>query len=125
MAEVSDSRSGEDITASFPDLLPSLHLPGAIDGGKWLEYITANRAALEADWEILAPQRRWWAELNAFERLGDLTPPRWDFDIISFRVWRTLSQHSCAIASLQALDNQGDAAIALVQRGRQVPRHRI
>jgi len=26
------SRSGEDITPSFPDLLPSLHLPGAIDG---------------------------------------------------------------------------------------------
>jgi len=26
------SRSGEDITQSFPDLLPSLHLPGAIDG---------------------------------------------------------------------------------------------
>src|SRR3984893_12707194 len=27
------SRTGEDITKSFPDLLPSLHLPGAIDGG--------------------------------------------------------------------------------------------
>src|ERR1700730_1872187 len=26
------SRSGEDITKSVPDLLPSLHLPGAIDG---------------------------------------------------------------------------------------------
>jgi DNA ligase 1 len=26
------SRSGEDVTKSFPDLLPSLHLPGAIDG---------------------------------------------------------------------------------------------
>ena len=26
------SRSGEDITKSFPDLVPSLHLPGAIDG---------------------------------------------------------------------------------------------
>jgi DNA ligase-1 len=26
------SRSGEDITTSFPDLLPSLHLAGAIDG---------------------------------------------------------------------------------------------
>jgi DNA ligase 1 len=26
------SRSGEDITKSFPDLLPSLHRPGAIDG---------------------------------------------------------------------------------------------
>jgi DNA ligase-1 len=26
------SRTGEDITRSFPDLLPSLHLPGAIDG---------------------------------------------------------------------------------------------
>src|SRR3569623_1041711 len=26
------SRSGEDITKSFPDLLPPLHLPGAIDG---------------------------------------------------------------------------------------------
>jgi DNA ligase-1 len=26
------SRTGEDITKSFPDLLPSLHIPGAIDG---------------------------------------------------------------------------------------------
>uniref|UniRef100_UPI0037DA22AA cisplatin damage response ATP-dependent DNA ligase n=1 Tax=Tardiphaga sp. TaxID=1926292 RepID=UPI0037DA22AA len=26
------SRSGEDVTASFPDLVPSLRLPGAIDG---------------------------------------------------------------------------------------------
>jgi len=26
------SRTGEDITGSFPDLLPSLHLPGALDG---------------------------------------------------------------------------------------------
>jgi DNA ligase-1 len=26
------SRSGEDITGSFPELLPALHLPGAIDG---------------------------------------------------------------------------------------------
>src|ERR1700741_1227940 len=26
------SRTGEDITNSFPDLLPSLHLSGAIDG---------------------------------------------------------------------------------------------
>ena len=26
------SRTGEDITKSFPDLAPSLHLPGAIDG---------------------------------------------------------------------------------------------
>ena len=26
------SRTGEDITQSFPDLVPSLHLPGAIDG---------------------------------------------------------------------------------------------
>ena len=26
------SRTGEDITKSFPDLLPALHLPGAVDG---------------------------------------------------------------------------------------------
>jgi DNA ligase-1 len=26
------SRTGEDITRSFPDLLPALHLPGAVDG---------------------------------------------------------------------------------------------
>jgi DNA ligase 1 len=26
------SRTGEDITKSFPDLLPSLHMPGAVDG---------------------------------------------------------------------------------------------
>jgi hypothetical protein len=97
---------------------------GPGDGDKWQAYLTAERAALEADWIFLAPQRQWWAELNAFERIGDLTPPRYDADIITFQVWRALAQRSCAIASLQALDGQGDAAIAtmlpVLQLGRKL-----
>lgn len=79
---------------------------------KWIEFLTKNRAALEADWEAAAPQRAWLGRLNAFDRLGDLTPADYAADIPSFFVWRFLSQRTCAIASLQALDGRGDEAIA-------------
>ena len=29
------------------------------DPGKWREFVMKNRAAIEADWALLAPQRRW------------------------------------------------------------------
>jgi hypothetical protein len=79
---------------------------------KWCEFVTTQRAGIEADWEKLAPQRRWLEELAAFDRIGDLTAPRHDADIMAFQVWRTLWQRACAIATLQALDGRGDDAIA-------------
>ena len=79
---------------------------------RWREFVTKNRAGLEADWATLAPQRRWLDQLNAFERFGDLTPTSPSANIISFQVWRTLSQRACGFATLQALDGRGDDAIA-------------
>ena len=81
---------------------------------KWLEFVTKNRPALEADWAALAPQRHWFGELAAFDRLGDLTPADYSANIISFQPWRTLSQRTCAAATLLALDGHGDEAIALL-----------
>jgi hypothetical protein len=92
----------------FKNPYPSLN-PDA--PGPWRETITARRAEFEAHWAELAPVRAWWAELNAFDRIGDLTPARVDAEIISFQVFRTMSQHGVAIASLQALDGRGDDAI--------------
>jgi hypothetical protein len=79
--------------------------------GPWRATITAHRAELEAHWAELAPVRAWWAELNAFDRIGDLTPVRGDAEILAFQAVRSLSQHGIAIASLQALDGRGDDAI--------------
>lgn len=78
---------------------------------QWSAWLTANRAELERGWATLEPVRAWWGELNRFERIADLTPPRVDAEIMAFAPVRTLSQHACAIAGLQALDGNGDAAI--------------
>ena len=79
---------------------------------RWLGFVAKNRAALESDWAAIAPQRRWLGELSAFDRLGDLTPAKPDANFISFQVWRTLAQRTCAQATLQALDGHGDDAIS-------------
>jgi Ca2+/Na+ antiporter len=78
----------------------------------WQKFVTENRAEIEAEWQALAPVWAWWNELNTFERIGDLTPPRIDADIMAFQPVRQLSQRACAIATLQALDGRGDEAIA-------------
>lgn len=98
----------------FSSYKPKAHFAGARpeEPEKWIEFITRNRAALEADWAAVAPQRAWLDRLNAFDRLGDLTPPDFAADIPRFDVWRFLSQRTCAIASLQALDGRGDEAVA-------------
>lgn len=97
---------------------------GPDDAAKWREVVGKNRVSLEADWEKLAPQRRWLEELNAFERIGDLTPARFDADLIRFDVWRTLSRMTSAHATLLALDGHGDEAIAtlvpLIEVGRKL-----
>ncbi len=78
---------------------------------EWRAFVLQHRASLETEWAALAPQRAWWAELNAFECIGDLSPLGADSEVISFPVFRALSQRAWAIATLQALDGHGDAAI--------------
>ncbi len=81
---------------------------------KWVEYVAANRAKIEQEWEALAPQRRWFEELSKFDRIGDLTPSDYSANIITFGVWRTLSKCACAKATLLALDGNGDEAVAIL-----------
>ena len=94
------------------------------DAAAWREAVRTNRAGLETDWAALAPHWRWLEALNAFRVVGDLTPARIDADIISFKIWRTLSQHGCARATLLAEDGRGDEAAAilctLIEAGRKL-----
>lgn len=111
-----------------PDRFYQNLAPGeSVDPAKpdeWLAWLKTHRAAIEADWADLAPVRAWWNELNAFDRIGDLTPSRYDAEIMTFAPPRSLSQHACAIAGLQALDGHGDAAIdtilPVIQVGRKL-----
>lgn len=82
------------------------------DGAKWRDRVVKQRAEIEADWPRLAPQRRWVDELNTYDRIGDLMPSRYDANLIRFDVWRILSQHVCAHATLLAMDGHRDEAIA-------------
>ncbi len=81
---------------------------------KWVAYVTANRAKIEHEWEALAPQRRWLAELAKFDRIGDLTPSDYSANLITFGVWRALSKFACAKATLLSLDGHGEEAVAIL-----------
>lgn len=108
------TQSEDPAVKAFLDRKPALANFGGVrptDAAKWREFITANRAALEADWAALAPERSWLAELAAFDRIGDLTVASISAPIIRFAVWRQLSQRAAAHASLLALDGHGDEAI--------------
>lgn len=83
---------------------------------KWAQFLKTNRAAIEADWEKLAPVRAWWDELATQPRLGDLTVPHPSAPIMAFQPVRAYSQLASAMASLQALDGKGDEAMATVTK---------
>jgi hypothetical protein len=93
---------------TFKNPYPKLVLSPA---SEWRGTITSRREELEAHWTQLATERAWWNELSQFDKIGDLMPGRRDGEIPSFAIFRTMSQHSVAIASLQALDGHGDQAI--------------
>ena len=71
------SRTGEDITASFPDLLPSLHLPGAIDG----ELLVVREGRVQSfnvlqqrlNRKVVSPKliKEYPIHLRAYDLLGD------------------------------------------------------
>ena len=99
---------GRDFQAPAPlDHFPDFTKPAAAR-----PLLTANRAKIAADWAGLAPVRAWWTELNAFDRIGDLTPARADAEVIAFAVVRAYCQRAEFVAGLQAIDGQGDAALA-------------
>jgi hypothetical protein len=87
------------------------HSASTREPAQWLGFVTENRAALEADWAALAPQRHWLEELAAFDRIGDFTPADASANVMTYQVWSTLSHRTCAMATLLALDGQGDRAI--------------
>ena len=71
------SRTGEDITGSFPDLLPSLHLPGAIDGELLVlregRVQTFNVLQQRLNRKIVSPKlmKDFPIHLRAYDLLGD------------------------------------------------------
>jgi ATP-dependent DNA ligase len=71
------SRSGEDITRSFPDLLPSLHLPGAIDGELLVlrdgRVQTFNVLQQRLNRKIVSPKliKDYPIHMRAYDLLGD------------------------------------------------------
>src|SRR3981081_2147858 len=71
------SRTGEDITKSFPDLLPSLHLPGAIDGELLVlrdgRVQTFNVVQQRLNRKVVSPKlmKEYPIHLRAYDLLGD------------------------------------------------------
>jgi DNA ligase-1 len=71
------SRTGEDITKSFPDLVPSLHLPGAIDGELLVlrdgRVQTFNVLQQRLNRKIVSPKliKDFPIHLRAYDLLGD------------------------------------------------------
>jgi DNA ligase-1 len=71
------SRSGEDITRSFPDLLPALHLPGAIDGELLVlregRVQTFNVLQQRLNRKVVSPKliKEYPIHLRAYDLLGD------------------------------------------------------
>jgi DNA ligase-1 len=71
------SRTGEDITKSFPDLVPSLHLPGAIDGELLVlrdgRVQTFNVLQQRLNRKLVSPKltKEYPIHLRAYDLLGD------------------------------------------------------
>jgi hypothetical protein len=90
----------------------SLSFPS--EKAKRRDYLLAHRAEIEANWAELAEVRAWWAEMAAQDSLGDRST--WDVDqsFIRFGPVRFYQQTALALAQLQALDGDGDGAMARV-----------
>jgi len=114
-------RYGKNTPAAAAVELPKLRFAAAANDiaahpEKWIAFLRANRAEIEAEWAKLAPVRAWWDELAALPRVGDLTAPHPDAPILAFEPARAHAQLAVAIASLQALDGHGDEAMVTLTR---------
>ena len=80
----------------------------------WAINLREQRAEIEANWAELAEVRQWWAEMAAQPELGDRAEGGMNPPIIQFQPVRVLAEHALAMAGLQALDGDGDGALARV-----------
>lgn len=94
--------------------VPSRKLEFGQSGEKRTSYLQAHQSELAANWEELADVRAWWAEMAAQAELGDQAKPSFDQPHIRFAPVRAYAQHALALASLKALDGDGDGALAMV-----------
>lgn len=81
----------------------------------WTEFARNRRAVVADNWQKLEPVRAWIGELNAFEQIADLRRDLSSVRVIDYQVLRPLLINTMAYASMQALDGQGDAALATLQ----------
>jgi hypothetical protein len=80
----------------------------------WARDLRSQRAAIEANWAELTEVRGWWAELLAQPELGDRVEGGMEQPFIRFHPVRVFIEHALAMAGLQALDGDGDGALARV-----------
>lgn len=102
-----EGRTFAEVLGPGPQLLPK-------DKSTWAAAFTAQRAALQANWNHLAPLRAWYAELNSHARIGDLGRAAVDSPVPSWLIHRALAVAHVQQAALLALDGQGDAAIDML-----------
>jgi DNA polymerase III delta prime subunit len=104
-------RFGGELAKAFPHL-PPYALPDPYARDRWRDFVVGNRAAFEASWAKLSPVGEWMAELNAFERIGDLSATAVREEAVAWRPVETYSRIAMGIASLQAFDGQPEAALS-------------
>jgi hypothetical protein len=77
-------------------------------------YAGKNRARVEDTWHKLAAERAWYAELNAFDRIGDLGDASHETPIPAYAVHRVMAQTAQLKALLLAGEGRGDEAVAVL-----------
>lgn len=94
----------------------------AADQAKFQRFLLAHRPEIEADWNDLGMLQTWWMDMAAFARLGDESRQRPDDPVPPYQPFRIYVETAVAVAGLQALDGQGDAAFATLQPAIEVAR---
>ena len=92
---------------------PSRMLDFSQQSDKRRAYPLAHRKEIEANWAEMTGVRAWWAELAAQSQLGDRSECGFYQPCIGFQPVRAYMQHALAIASLKAIDGDGDGALAM------------
>lgn len=83
---------------------------------EWAEEITRSREAILAEWEAMAPEREWFAAMDAFPAIGDDVSGGFEAPIIRFEPYRRMVVIGQARAALLALDGRGDEAMDILIR---------
>jgi len=84
------------------------------DEAKRRDYLIAHRAEIEANWAELDDVRTWWSEMASHDFLGDRSTWSMEQPHIRFGPVKAYYQNGLALAELQAIDGDGDGALAIV-----------